>query len=239
MKKVSAFILLLLAFGTQAAFAAPAEELKALGFSPDGRYFAFEQRGSYEGNAYSVTALMDVASGRLVKGSRTTYSNEERKQLTKFRKATAKQIKKLRISPKDLMTVSVRGFDVEPFQDATVKSFALPSKWFGPESWLVLRTFKLVTQRCKSTEASPVGYGLVLERPGLPTVQLSHDVAINDSRGCPTHYRIAEVHTRRLKDGGAALAVIIQDLTPGVAGESRGFTAVTAVVPPKIMAKAQ
>ena len=53
------------------------------------------------------------------------------------------------------MTVSVRGFGIEPFQDAVVKSFALPEKWFGPESWLVLRTFKLVTRRCKSTEASP------------------------------------------------------------------------------------
>ena len=79
----------------------------------------------------------------------------------------------------------------------------------------------------------------MLERPGLPAVALSHDVAIDDERGCPTHYRIAEVHTRRLKDGGAALAVIIQDLTPVAAGENRGFTAVTAVVPPKIMAKAQ
>lgn len=239
MKRVSAIILLVLALGTLAAKGDDADELKALGFSPNGRYFAFEQKGVSEGVPYSITTLMEVASGRLVKGSRTTYSNEERKRLAKFKKATAKQIRKLKINAKDLMTVSVRGLEVEPFQDAIVKSFVLPEKWFGPDSSLVLRQFKLVTQRCGSTAASPIGYGLSLERAGMPTVQLSRDVAIDESRGCPTHYRIAEIHTRRMKDGGAALAVIIQDLTPGVAGESHGFTAVTALVPAKTMAKAQ
>jgi predicted secreted protein len=238
-KHLSALILLLLALGSPAAKAGDADELKALGFSPDGRYFAFEQWGVTEAGSYSITALMEVAAGRLVKGSRTTYSDEERKKLTKFRKATAKQIKKFKISSKDLMTVSVRGFDVEPFQQATVKRFALPSKWFGPESWLVLREFKLVTQRCKSTQAAPIGYGLALERKDAPTVQLSHDVSITDSRGCPTHYRIAEVHARQLKDGGAALAVMVQDLTPGSGGANRGFTAVTALVPAKAAVKSQ
>lgn len=234
-----AFILLLLAFGTQAAKCGDADELKALGFSPEGRYFAFEQKGATEGVPYSITTVMDVAGSRPMTGSRTTYSNEEKKKLTKFRKATAKQLRKLRITLKDLMTVSVRGFDVEPFGEAAVKKFALPLKWFGPESWLVLRQFKLVTQRCKRTAESPIGYGLVLEREGTPAVQLKHDVAITDSQGCPTRYRIAEAHARQLKDGSAALAVIVQDLTPGVSGENRGFTAVTARVPPKTVAKLQ
>jgi predicted secreted protein len=231
MKKVSAFVLLLLALGPRAAMGGDAAELKALGFSPDGRYFAFEQRATNDAGPYSITALMEVAAGRLVKGSRTTYSSEDRKRIAKTRKATAKQIKRLKISQKDLMTVSVRGFDVEPFQQATVKRFALPSKWFGPETWLVLREFKLVTQRCKTTEANPVGYGLALERKDALIVQLSHDVSITDSRGCPTHYRIAEAHVRRLTDGGTALAVMIQDLTPGAGSENRGFAAVTARIP--------
>ena len=167
MKRVGVMILLVLAVGTQGSMARDAAELKVLGFSPDGRYFAFEQRGTSENASYSVTNVIDVETGRQIKGSRTSFSDEERKRLAKSRKATAKQIKRLKISERDLMTISVRGFDAEPFDEASIKSFALPSKWFGPESWLMLRQFKMVT-RCQNKDVSPVGFGLALERKGRP-----------------------------------------------------------------------
>jgi predicted secreted protein len=232
MRRSSAIILLGLALGTQAAKGGDADELKALGFSPDGRYFAFEQHGATEGAAYSVTTVIEVTTGRPVKGSRTSYGDEERKRLAKTRAATAKQIKRLKITPKGFMTVSVRGIDIEPFEEALVKSFALPGSWFGPETWLVLRQFKLVAQRCKDTNGSPVGFALALERKDSPTIQLSHETAIPASRGCPTRYRVAEAHTRRLSDGAAALAVIVQEFTPDVGGQNRGFMAVTSRIPP-------
>jgi len=223
-------ILLVLAVGTQRSMARDAAELKVLGFSPDGRYFAFEQRGTSENASYSVTNVIDVETGRQMKGSRTSFSDEERKRLTKIRKAAAKQIKRLKISARDLMTISVLGFDAEPFDEASIKSFALPSKWFGPESWLVLRQFKLVT-RCHNKDASPVGFGLALERKDAPATRLSHDVSIPLTRGCPTQYRIADAHARRTPDGTVALAVIVQDSTPGVDAQNR-FIPVTARIPP-------
>lgn len=239
MKRIGAIILLGLALTPQAAKGGDADELKALGFSPDGRYFAFEQHGATEGATYSATTIVEVASSRPIRGSRTSYSDEERKRLAKARTAIAKQIKRLKISPKGFMTVSVRGIDAEPFQEASVKSFALPSSWFGPETWLVLRQFKLVTQRCKDTNGSPVGYALALQRKDSPAIQLSHETAIPASRGCPTHYRIAEAHVRRLPDGAAALVVMIQDFTPHAGGPNRDFMAVTAMVPPLKTASSQ
>ena len=230
MKRVAVMILLVLAVGTQGSMARGAVELKVLGFSPDGRYFAFEQRGTSENASYSVTSVIDVETGRQIKGSRTSFSDEERKRLTKIRKAAAKQIKRLKISARDLMTISVLGFDAEPFDEASIKSFALPSKWFGPESWLVLRQFKLVT-RCHNKDASPVGFGLALERKDAPATRLSHDVSIPLTRGCPTQYRIADAHARRTPDGTVALAVIVQDSTPGVDAQNR-FIPVTARIPP-------
>jgi predicted secreted protein len=237
MKRIGAIILLGLALTPQATMARDAAELKVLGFSPDGRYFAFEQRGTSEDASYSVTSVIDVETGRQIKGSRTSFSDEERKRLAKTRKATAKQIKRLKISSRDLMTVSVRGFDAEPFDEASVKSFALPSKWFGPESWLVLRQFKMVT-RCQNKDASPVGFGLALERKDAEAVRLSHDVSIPLTRGCPTGYRIADMHARRAPDGSVALAVIVQDSTPGVDAQNR-FIPVTARIPPVNTARAQ
>jgi predicted secreted protein len=182
---------------------------------------------------------MDVEASRPVRGSRIIYANEDRKKLAKINRQTKRQIKRLKINTKELMTVSVRGFGAEPFEDAAVKSFVLPNKWFGPEASLVLRTFKLVAERCKDPKATPIGFGLALERQGMPSVALRHDVALTDERGCPTRYRIAEAHTRRLKDGSHALAVIVQDLSPGVTRESGGFTAITGLIPAKTMAKAQ
>jgi predicted secreted protein len=236
MRSPGAIILLGLVLGTQGA---NADELKALGFSPDGRYFAFEQGGPSDSATYSVTTVIEVDTGRPLKGSQTTYSDEERKQLAKIRAATAKQIKRLKISPRDFMTISVRGINVEPFEEASIKSFALPSGWFGPETWLVLRQFKLVTQRCKDTNESPIGFALALERKDSPTVQLSHDTAIPASRGCPTRYRVADVHVRRLTDGAAALAVMVEDFTPGADGQNHDYTAVTARIPPANIVRPQ
>ena len=230
MKRVGVVVLLVLAFAPQAAMARDPAELKVLGFSTDGRYFAYQQTGTKQGTTYSVTTVLDVETGRPIKGSRTSFSDEERKQLAKHTKATARQIKRLKISQKGVMTVSVRGFDAEPFEEASVKSFALPSKWFGPESWLKLRQFKMVT-RCKSKDASPVGFGLALERKDAPATRLSHDVSIPLTRGCPTRYRIADAHARRTPDGTVALAVIVQDSTPGVDAQSL-FIPVTARIPP-------
>lgn len=229
--------LLVLASGTQAAIGGDAAELKVLGFSPEGRYFAFEQHGAAKGSTYSVITVVDVETGRPVKGSRTSYSDEERQRLASINKANARQIRRLKISQKGLMTVSVRGHDVEPFDEASVKSFAMPRSWFGPESWLVLRQFKMA-ERCAKANASPVGFGLALERQSAPAVRLSHDVAIPLSRGCPTRYRIADAHARRAPDGATALVVIVQNSTPGVDAQNR-YMAVSARIPAPTAARPQ
>ena len=128
------------------------------------------------------------------------------------------------------MTVSLRGLDVEPFEEASVKSLALPGNWFGSDTWLVLQQFKMA-QRCQDANANPVGFGLALERKNAPLIQLSHDVSIPSARGCPTHYRVVEAHARRLKDGPVALAVIVQNFAPGFDARNRNFIAVTARIP--------
>jgi len=230
MKQIAALILLVLALGTRMAVAADAE-VKALGFSPDGRYFAFEQRGTDPAGVFTTTSAMEVADNRLVKGGSLSYSDDDKVKLKKAATATTRLIRRLRISPKDFMTVSIRGLDVEPFEEASHKSLALPSAWFGPETWLVLQQFKIAT-RCQNAQETPVGFGLSLERKDAPPIQLSHDVDIPSSRGCPTHYRVVEAHARKLKDGTVALAVIVQNFAPGFEAKNRNFIAVTALVPP-------
>jgi predicted secreted protein len=172
---------------------------------------------------------MEVADNRQVKGGSISYGDEDRSRLKKATTTTKRLLRRLKISARDYMTVSLRGLDVEPFGEASRKSLALPSNWFGPESWLVLQQFKIAL-RCQ-TNTNPVGFGLTLERKNAPPTQLSHDVTIPSSRGCPTHYRVVEAHARRLKDGPVALAVIVQNFAPGFDAKNRNFIAVTARVP--------
>jgi predicted secreted protein len=228
MKHIGAIAGLLLIAGMQAAVAADAD-VKVLGFSPDGRYFAFEQRGTDASGSYTTTVPMDVAENRLVKGSTMTYANDDASKLKKIRTATARLLRKLKISPKGNLSVEVPDIQVGQFEEGSYKLLAVPSKWFGPESWLSIRQFKMV-DRCRDTQTNPIGFSLALERKAAPPVQLAHDLTIPDSRGCPTGYRVVEAHARQLKDGPVALAVIVQTLGPGLEGGNRSFIALTTRV---------
>src|SRR4051812_48434996 len=127
MKQIGVLILMVLAIGTRAATAGDAAEVKALGFSPDGRYFAFEQHGADQSGAYSMTTAMEVEDNRQVKGGSISYSDDDRARVSKANTTTRRLLRRLRISARDYMTVSLRGIDVEPFEEASHKSLALPS----------------------------------------------------------------------------------------------------------------
>lgn len=230
MKRIATLTFLWLAFGAPAAFAQANAEVKALGFSPDGRYFAFEQSGTEKGSRYSMTLAWDVPDNRQMKGGTISFTDDDKAKLKKNETATRKLLRKLKIAAKDFFTVSLRGIDVEPFEEASQKSLALPGAWFGPETWLVLQQFKIAL-RCPNAATNPVGFALMLERKNSSPIQLSHDVDIPSTRGCPTHYRVVEAHTRKLKDGSAALAVIVQNFAPGFDAKNRNFIAVTARIP--------
>jgi predicted secreted protein len=219
-----------LALATRAAFSQDSTEVKALGFSPDGRYFAFEQRGVDKGGRYTMTLAWNVAENRQMKGGTIGYSDDDKAKLKKAETATRRLLRRLKISARDFVTVSLRGIDVEPFEEASHKSLALPGAWFGPESWLTLQQYKFAS-RCSGGTVTPVGFGLSLERKDAPAIQLSRDVDIAPARGCPTHYRVVDAHIRKLKDGSAALAVIVQNFAPGFDAKNRNFIAVTALIP--------
>jgi predicted secreted protein len=220
--------LCLLALG---AHAAEAVEIKVLGFSADGRYFAFEEKGTEGAATYSLITPIEVEGNRTIKGAQISYSSDDRKRATAVRRANNRIMRKIKVVLKGVMSISTSGLPAEPFEDASLKSLALPSSWFGPESWLVLRELKLVTQRCGKTTTNPTGFGLSLQRKAKPNLRLSQDVVVPSARGCPTHYRIAQAHALRLKDGDVVLAAIIQYVTSGSETPEEPFTAVTIKIP--------
>ena len=238
------------------AYAGDGAAINVLGFSADGRHFAFEQYGEQDGSGtlYSIITASETVGDRLVKGMPVSaimdpddprLGKEPReKQLADIRAKAAADaaaaLQQLGIAGAGLMVTSVRDSrarrmlpadQVRTAQKAAVGTIALPR--FGPDTRLVLREFDIALPRCKDLVSGehPNGFGLTLERKGRPTIHLSRDQTIPDSRGCPDRYGIAEVHALPLPEGGTALAVAIQYFYLLPHGPDRRFLVVTGRVP--------
>jgi len=250
-------ILLALALvaGAPGARAGDGSAIHVLGFSADGRYFAFEQYGEQDGSGtlHSTITAQEVTGERLVKGmpvaavmdpDNPALGREPReKQLADIRAKAAGDaagtLEQLGIAGAGSQIAAVLGSrsravlgpeQVRAAQKAVVTSIALPN--FGGDTRLVLREFDIALPRCKDLVSGehPNGFGLTLERKSRPTIHLSRDQTIPASRGCPQNYGIAEAHALPLPDGSSALAVFIQYFYTAYEGPDRRFIVVTGRV---------
>jgi predicted secreted protein len=253
---------IVLALGLPLAGALPARAgdgaaIHVLGFSADGRYFAYEQYGEYDvaGGFYSTITAVEIGGDRPVKGTPVAVSMDpdhpalgaepREKQLADIRAKAAADaaapLQPLGISAPGRMVVSVRESrarstlsheQVKNAMKATVATVALPAEHFGPDTRLVLREFDIAVPRCKDQVSGvhPNGFGLTLERKGRPTIHLSRDQTIPTARGCPETYGLAEVHAHPLPDGSTAVAIVIQYFYLVSHGPDRRFIVVTGRV---------
>ncbi len=259
MTRIGTAALLVLALTARASetCAGDGAALHVLGFSSDGRYFAFEQYGEQDGSGalYSIVTAIEIVGGRTIKGmpvavlmspDHPDLSKQPRDQqlaAVRARAATsaATPLREFGISGAGQMIASTpdsRAGDllspeqVKTIMQAASGSMTLPTNRFGADARLALREFDIALPRCKKagSGAHPVGFGLTLERKSRPTIHLNRDQTIPPARGCPERYGIAEAHTLPLPDGLSALAVVIQYFYPGFEGPDRRFMTVTSRV---------
>lgn len=259
MKRIGIAFLLALALVANArrAPAGDGAALHVLGFSSDGRYFAFEQYGEQNGSGslYSIITAVETNGDRPAKGMPITVIMDpdnpnlgkapRAQQLADIRARAAAQaaalLQQLGISQAGEMVASLRDSQsrsilkpeqVKSAMKAAVATIALPADRFGADARLVLREFDIALPRCKDliSREHPNGFGLTLERKGRPTIHLNRDQTIPPARGCPEHYGISEVHALALPDGSTALAVVIHYFYPAFEGPDRRFLVVTGRV---------
>lgn len=253
----AALLALALLAGVANARAGDGSAIHVLGFSADGRYFAFEQYGEQDGSGtlHSTVTTIELAVDRPVKGmpvsaimdpDNPALGKEPReKQLADIRAKAAADaaalLQQLGIAGAGQMVASVRDSrarnmlhpeQVRTAQKAAVGAVTLPADRFGSDTRLVLREFDIALPRCKGLVSGehPNGFGLTLERKGRPTIHLSRDQTIPAPRGCPEKYGIAEAHALPLPDGSSALAVLIQYFYTAFEGPDRRFIVVTGRV---------
>ena len=206
-----------------------------VGFSPDFRYFAFEEFGIQDGSgfAYSSVYVVDLATDSWVVGTPIRYQAESEEQtLQAVRNTVAEQaaghFDEFAINvPVEIAAMIGDGV---PGTNGQTLAFGSPSYLPGEVSgdyMLSLSSFPTtaVSPCAEWFGAEPLGYELTIADSG--TSRLVHrDQNLPRSRGCPTDYRI---HSVVMPFEGATLsnAVAIISVYPGgFEGPDRRFLAI-------------
>lgn len=206
-----------------------------LGFSPDGRYFAFEEYGIQDGSGfpYSSIFLIDTTTDEWVAGTPIRVMTEaESPPLSETRSESADRFRPFAIKHQ----IGTQGLTVaaNPLTETSANphfvSF-LPRRLSPPldrDYDLVLQEYQLPAAECPDFGQPYQGFQLTIIDPDGQQRVLSRDERIPGSRKCPLDYAVTEVVTYHPPKGPPVLVVIISVFSVGFEGPDRRFVAVTA-----------
>lgn len=215
--------------------------LQVLGFSEDGKYFAFEQYGIQDGSGfpYSEIYVLDAATDSWVKPSpfRRRDEVDETKGYDPDRLLTETRSEN-RLAAQDLLVstaIAGKGQTVgsnpvtelsgNPFEMRVNPRLVVPP--IDDELKVSLSLFDLPDETCSSYGAETKGFQLAVFRGGEDRV-LHLDKSLPKSRGCATEYRIERVVTYFPAEGTPVMAIFVHVSTLGFEGPDGRFLAITA-----------
>lgn len=233
--KLFALIAAPLALAATSSMAGDYAERALLGFSPDGRYFAFEEYGVADGSGfpYSNIFLIDTATDDWVPGTPIRVLIEgESPPLSETRSESADRFRpyltKYQIGAQGLTVAS------NPLTETSANrhfvSF-LPRLLVPPvldrDYELSMQEYALPAPECPDVEQGYRGFQLALTDPDGQQRLLARDQRIPGSRNCPLAYAISEVVTYHPPAGAPVFAIMISVLSFGFEGPDRRFIAIT------------
>lgn len=219
------------------AYAVDYAERQVLGFSPDGRYFAFAEYGVQDGSGfpYANAYVIDTSDDSWVKGTpaRILIEDEDATQFDALGKALEKidgllDSHDIQRPPEVVAHNPLNQINSDPFE---VK-FLHPMMNAPSDEYTY--TLHLSERVLPTPPGCPADYGdfqgmlLTLESPGGNQQTLVDDKQIPESRRCPYGYRISEV---MFSPDAPVMAVLIDIRALGFEGWDRRFMAVTANIP--------
>jgi predicted secreted protein len=215
------------------AFAADGAQSRALGYSPDAKYFAFEQYGTQDGSGYAYADIfvLDTSRNSWVKGSpfRVLDENESDNIVSAMAKAdalAAPLLKSLKIAP--AFDTLVQAPFTEIIADRRKAKFARYYDSVGnPENYEATGAYVLEARdvtlprpaECAEDDGyTVVGVELVLTnlKTGAST-SLSKDATIPKSRYCPHAYDIEAIYAP------SAYGLKVEPMVAIIGYYSRGF----------------
>ncbi len=203
-------LLLVLLMGGERAFAANGAALGLIGFSPDGRFFAFEQYGHEDasGFPYWDVFVIDLEKNDWVKGTPVQLWLEEdgaslAEARDKARMAAAAALKEANVTAPAQLLAANPATEVLPARerltfDRWYRSWGARADDKGTE----LGRHELTVERialprpsaCHEDDGDTYGFTLTHKRLDDGVVRVIHkDTRIPASRGCPVAYDLAAV----------------------------------------------
>ncbi len=235
------FLLLIIAVAAHLAVSAPlavaadASDRAIIGFSMDGRHFAFEEYGVQDGSGfpYADIYIINLKTDKWVKGSpiRVIVRDENATAHTARHQAlteAAPLIEKYgTVQPAKLLASNAVGERVTSPHAMTFKRFHNLSTL-----WTVQLTEIDIEQPGECKPFSPVrGFALSAKIEGKEeAVELYRDERLPKSRGCPESYKLADVIAFGESEN-ARVVVLVHKLTFGFEGRDARFIAVPVKLP--------
>lgn len=217
------------------ALAGDTAQLNILGFSADGKTFAFEEYGVQDGSGfpYANRFYIDTATDKFLPGTpvRVRLDNEAA-TVDAARGQAAKQGQTI---VADSVLAAHRGY-LAAFNAVTEESadpymiLANPRPIFPPIdkpiAFRLEETTVPVTDLCKDIGGTK-GFRLIMEHPAGASKTLHDDKSVPASRACPQGYRLGGLQTFYPETGQPAFAVIIAVRNFGFEGPDYRWLAVT------------
>lgn len=170
-----------------------------LGYSPDGRYFAFEEFGIQDGSgfAYATIHILDLSADSWVKGAPIRVRTEdEAEPLAAVRDDAKAQARTLLDQysidePVDILALNGDGAVGADFGRLTFGTPGYAMSEPGNVGEVTLDTFPLTGQTpCGDyTEQPTLGFALTVTQDAAPA-EVHRDTRLPTSRGCPLGYRL-------------------------------------------------
>ncbi len=212
-----------------------------LGFSPDGRYFAFEEYGVQDGSGfvYSTIYVIDTSRDQWVGGTPVRVrSDDETMELAAVRADAMDKARPVLSShhigePGAVLASNpITETSADPhFVSFRTRDYALPTSEKPYE--LRLEEFELPAPDCPDMDLGQPfqGFRLTLTDPNGQAHNLLNDQQIPKSRNCPLFYGISEVDIFFPPAGDPVLVVLVNVFSYGFEGYDRRFLAVTGPLP--------
>lgn len=205
-----------------------------LGFSEDGRYFAFEEYGVQDGSGfpYSNIYIIDVDSDSWVSGSPFRVRLDDENATLETARAQARTRAQGMLAQFGIGTDG-RLVASNPVTETSADPFRVAFHWSPyitheqPWNLALAQVSSAVPSGCPPEFGPFFRLRLNLDRPDFPLRALVEDVAIPASRGCPVGYSISDVILYPSENTPMTMVVLVNVLTVGFEGPDRRYIAVT------------
>jgi predicted secreted protein len=224
-----------LLLGTAMAMAADAADRAIIGFSGDGRYFAFEEFGIYDGSGapYSNIYIIDLEDNVWVEGSpiRVGRGEGDDRSIYEARREALTLAAPLidrygTIEPGRLLASNAVGEEVSDPHTMVFKAHHnLPELWTIKLTHLDID----VPPHCQSLPVVKA-FALSVAIEGKEPQEFYRDKTLPESRGCPESYRLGDVIAPAQGSKGKAV-VLVHKLTFGFEGRDARFLAIPVALP--------